>query len=158
MFMNPSKEDFEQLRESFDGNDPIMRGLSVSGRPRSGHQARVANIGENEHWAHSNTDLHRILTTAFPSLASNPLQRKKAGTWLRIIALYYRGHLGRTFTAADVARQLGTSQKHVEDTLRRIRRVAKGLRTDGNPRAAKRGRRAVTKPSDVASNQSDGKL
>jgi len=109
--MNPSKEDFEQLRESFDGNDPIMRGLSVSGRPRSGYQARVANIRENEHWAHSNTAPRRILTTAFPSLASNPPERKKAARWLMIVVLYYRGNLGRIFTAAEVAHQLRTALK-----------------------------------------------
>jgi hypothetical protein len=43
-------------------------------------------------------------------------------------------------TASRVARAMGTNAKQVEDTIRRIRKAAAGLRTTGKPRTNTRGR------------------
>jgi hypothetical protein len=45
---NPTKkfDDFDTLREQFDGDDPIFGALKTGGNGRAGHNERVANTPE----------------------------------------------------------------------------------------------------------------
>ena len=156
---NPTKKfkDFRHLRGKFDGDDPIMRGLKTAGNSRSAHNQRVANTPE---WTKNDASIRAVLLRAFPKMNTNPTQRQRAGRWAFIIQYYFR----LSFTTLHVAMLLphGTDKprpsaeaplplaakleemkrrtKIVEDTVARILRVAKGLRTDKKPRSGKMGR------------------
>ena len=141
---NPTKKfnDFNSLRHSFDGSDPVFRALRTGGNIRAAHNQRVANTPD---WTRNDAAIRAVLLRAFPRMDSNPTQRKRAGRWAFIIHNYFR--LG--FTALHVAMLLlhGTEKprlgaevrsrstgkleetKHqtkiVEDTAARILRVEK---------------------------------
>jgi hypothetical protein len=159
---NPTKEfnDFQFLRQSFDGSDAIMRAFTTRANGRAAHVKRLANVPK---WVMNNAAVIEVLLRAFPKMKTNPTQRRRAGTWAYIIHHYYR--LGET--ALGVAVQLrhdlgqrastrlrgGTKSvnptsaddienltKRVQDTIARILRVEQGLRTDRKSRSGKMGR------------------
>ena len=163
---NPSKKfkDYQRLRQEFDGSDAIMRGLKTVGNSRSAHTQRVENTPE---WLMNDVAVRAVLLRAFPKMNTNPTQRDRAGRWALIIHYYFR--LGYTalhaamFLRHDDAKKSGRAPqewdamktrlswmsekkkiknltKRVEDTVARILRTEKGLRTDRKPRTGKMGR------------------
>lgn len=145
---NPTPEQFEQLRRRFDGSDQFMRGCSIGGNPRSGNRIRAMNPPE---WAVNDKLLQQVLLRAFPKLHSKKTEERRALLWLEVVYNFYR--LG--LPARDIAMELfsvyglrkrpwlrlsANPEKYVENTIRRITKVAAGLRTTGKPRTNKKGR------------------
>jgi hypothetical protein len=133
---NPTPTEFEQLRESFDGEDHFMGGSAVFGKAGSRHAERVANISVTDPWSWNDKQVCSLLQQVFPNFRTSETQRKRAGRWMYIIYRYFR--MG--FTANRIAMVLHEPTKRVEDTLRRIRKAAAGLRTTGKPRTHTKGR------------------
>jgi len=154
---NPSQKDFGGLRRVFDGNDQVMRGVSTHGKARSRHAERVANISITDPWFLNDEQVRLLLLKVFPrafpkpGMKINRRQRKRARLWMLIIQLYFRegrtaGRIAMRLYAKRVrkkfellkhpkrARTLAQEEKRVEDTIRRIRKAAAGLRTTGKPR------------------------
>jgi hypothetical protein len=160
---NPKKQynDFENLREYLDGDDPLIWGVKVLGAGQAGHNKRVANTPE---WATNNTQVRAVLLRAFPRWNTNQTQYERALRWAFIIKHYFQlgeeaskvalelryeeaKKSGETWDAAnaDSGRKAAEQEiekliKRVTDTVGRISRVAQGLRTNGKPRAGKMGR------------------
>jgi len=145
---NPTPEQFEQLRRRFDGSDQFMRGCSVSGNPRSGNRMRAMNPPA---WAVNDRLLRQVLLRAFPELNSNKTQYCRALLWLEVIYNLYRLGLPANDIAMELfsdpglrkrpwLRRSANPEKYVENTIRRINKVAAGLRTTGKPRTNTRGR------------------
>src|SRR5258708_6371390 len=136
---NPTPTEFKQLRESFDGSDQFMRGSAVFGGARSRHTARVASISITDPWSLDDEQVRLLLLKVFPRAFRKPgmkisrTQRKRARQWMAIIQWYFRQGL----TANRVALRLRQEEKRVEDTVRRMRRAAAGLRTTGKLRTTR---------------------
>ena len=154
---NPSQKDFGGLRQIFDGNDRVMRGVSTHGKVGSRHAERVANISITDPWSLDVEQVRLLLLKVFPKAFPKPgmkrdrRQRKRARLWTLIIQHYFRegrtaGRIAMRLYAKRVrkkfellkhpkrARTLAQEEKRVEDTIRRIRKAAAGLRTTGKPR------------------------
>ena len=84
----------------------------------------------------NNTKIQKILLRVFPKLRTDEKQRKGAKRWSLIIYYFYTA----SYPAGKVAELMGISEKTVYDTVLRIKRVVKGLRSTGKPRTGKRGR------------------
>jgi hypothetical protein len=161
---NPTKKfnDFDKLRQRFDGSDPLLRGLKTGSTSRSGHDQRVANTPE---WLMNDAAVRVVLLRAFPKMDTNPTQRKRAERWALIIHYYFRLACTASHAALwlrhDDAKKSGIQDwetvnapvnraaeekdienltKRVEDTVARILRTERGLRTDCKPRIGKMGR------------------
>jgi hypothetical protein len=142
---NPTKDDMGQLRGLFDGSEPFMtgRGISVHGKAGSGHDERMRRVPA---WTRNDKMVNVVLTRAFPYMSTNEAQTKRAGRWAFIIYTYFRVGWTAGRIAADLsAHKIGesapkVSEKQVEDTIRRIKRVAAGLRTTGKSRTGRIGR------------------
>lgn len=127
---NTSKE----LRDLglFSGSDLFMRG---------GHQIINRNLANARAkrkaapWATNDDEVQKILLRAFPKLARDEKQRKRAGRWLRIIHLFYRSGM----SSGEVAAELKETPYRIRDTLRGIRHVAAGGRYDRSCAGRKRG-------------------
>jgi hypothetical protein len=158
---NPKKKfkDHEKLRQNFDRNDPIFGALKTGGDGRTGHNQRVANVPE---WVMNDAAVRAVLLRAFPRWNTNQTQYERALRWVYIIQHYFR--MGETASlialelrhmdkSKEVALELQGGKapkqekgeiekliKRVTDTVDRISRVAKGLRTNGKPRIGKLGR------------------
>jgi hypothetical protein len=160
---NPKKKfnDFANLRQHFDRNDPIFGALKTAGNGQAGHNQRVANTPE---WATDNAQVRAVLLRAFPKIGTNLTHRKRAARWAFIIKHYFQlgkeaskvalelryeeaKKSGEDWDAANaeqsrkaVEQEIENLIKRVTDTIGRISRVAKGLRTNGKPRIGKLGR------------------
>lgn len=140
--MNPQRLDFKQLRQVFDGNDQFMQGVSVRGSPRSGNAARAATAQVKDSWAFDDERVRLLLMRVFPKKWEK--QHKRAALWMKIINEYFRMGL----TANRIAFELKRKPKYIENVVRRIRRAAAGVRTDGKPRTGKpRGRPKKLSPA-----------
>jgi hypothetical protein len=142
---NPNTDDYLGLRRKLDGSDPLMRGVSTFGASRGKHADRVANIGNGKDaWTFSDLGVRQVLARAFPNMETNRLtdtQRKRMLRWLAVIYRFFR----RGQTAGRVAMVLHITPKQIEDTARRMRRVAIGFRTTGVVRSGKMGRKGANK-------------
>ena len=119
-----------KIRDAFDAG---AFSYDIRGGPRASHRTR---LGRTPEWTKHDAEIQNLLLRVFPKLQTDPNQRTQAGTWARIIQLYYR--VGST--TAVIAEEMGISKQCVQSRLYRIRRSAEGQRTDGKPRAARRGR------------------
>jgi hypothetical protein len=149
---NPTPEQFSRLRKSFDGNDQFMHGCSIGGNPHSGNRQRAMNPPE---WSVNNKLVREVLLRAFPKMETNRTQERRALLWLEIIYDFYRRGLPSTKIAMELFSDEGRKkrpwlrssnpEKYVEDTVRRITRVAAGLRTTGKPRTNNKGRPKIVR-------------
>lgn len=114
-----SKDDFNELRQSFDVQDPFMT---------TGHQIVKMRRGNREtpDWAKNKQEIQKVLLLAFPKMRANATQRIRAGRWVRALYLYYNTNM----TQSQVAEEMGVSPKTVNNVLYRASLVAKGKRTD----------------------------
>jgi hypothetical protein len=123
-------EDLQQLRKKIDSNDPFMsRGHGIK-KPRTDDKKRVPE------WALSDKEIQRIVLTSFPKYATDGRQRKSAARWIRVIHLFFRMGWSR----GHVAEEMKISYFFVDSTIRAVRRVAQGLRANGE------GVRGIVKP------------
>lgn len=122
-------EDLQQLRKRLDSNDPFMtRGHGIR-KPRSDDKKSVPD------WALSDKEVQRVVLTSFPKYATNGRQRKSAARWIRVIHLFFRMGM----TRGQVVEEMKVSYFTVDSTIRAVRRVAQGLRANGE------GKRGITK-------------
>jgi hypothetical protein len=137
---NPTPSELKQLRKRFfDGSDQFMNGSAVFGKAGPHHDKRIANMHLTDPWAFDDEQMRLLFQRAFPNINTKretKTQHKRALQWMNIIYRWFR----RGQTASRVARAMGTNAKQVEDTIRRIRKAAAGLRTTGKPRTNTRGR------------------
>lgn len=135
-----------------------FNGDIVRGSPRSKWTKRVRNIPQ---WVLNSGEINRFLMRMFPELLTNPVQKKRAARWREVIYLYWRAGLPASRVAASLRlcdnELTGTPTpaekrrcvKIVEDTIIRINRAWKGLRTTGRPRTSgKPGRPRKIAPSN----------
>jgi hypothetical protein len=123
-----AKGTHDQLRRNFDGADTFMTGFLV-GRARE-YKRRVPR------WVHNKAKIQKILLSAFPKLKTDPKQRTGAARWADVIHYYFR----LRYTASQTSEELSLKLSTVNETVRSIKRVAKGRRADGKIRGGKRGR------------------
>jgi hypothetical protein len=148
---------FSRLRASVDSNDHFMHGHDERGGARASHAARFKRGSDN--WALNDEQVRLLLLRSFPNMNTEretTEQRRRMLTWVTVIQWYFRE--GKT--AGHIAMRLNERRtriwklkhpkraelrfkkqtKRVEDTIRRIRKAAAGLRTDGKTRSSARGR------------------
>jgi len=119
-----TKEDaYNELRQTFDGQDPFMT---------KGHQIIKVRRGNRKtpDWAKNENELRKLLLHSFPYMATNKKQRVRAGRWARIINLYFRLQM----THGQIASEMMMSYCAVESAIRNIKRAAKGLKASGEGR------------------------
>jgi hypothetical protein len=117
------------LIPGLDRKDQFQKGHLVRGAPKSSWRKRAGNIPA---WALDNESIKQLLLKIFPKMNSNRRQRDSAGRWAAVIHLYFRA----ARPALEVADTLKIPEKKVYDTVLRIKRAAKGLRTTGRNRTA----------------------
>ena len=127
MLMNNQRDTFQELRASFDGQDPFMT---------QGHQIIKMRRSDRltPEWAKSNKRVQEILLRSFPKLRTDPVQRGRAARWAVVIQLYYR----MTMTRSQVAAQMKVTQKTISLLLDRIQRASKDMKTNGKGPLSKR--------------------
>jgi hypothetical protein len=106
--------DFERLREKFDSDEGFVDGHQIEKI-----RTREKNIPS---WATNNSEVQKILLSAFPKLKNNKIQRKRASRWAAVIHLFYRMNM----TKSQVAHELKTKTTIVNRLLQRIRCVGDG--------------------------------
>lgn len=129
------KKDMQRLRHKLDGDDGFMRA----------HQIKKIRTRERDipAWTLNDAEVRKVLLRAFPSMRNSrvsiPLRPSKkksrqasrsiaqrAGRWMRIIHLYYRVQMSNS----QIAKEMNEKLNAVKMTLKSIRRVARGQRTD----------------------------
>lgn len=127
--LNAPQRESMSLIPGLDRKDLFQKGHLVRGSPKSGWTRRTKNIPL---WTRNDEAVKKLLLKIFPKMVSNRRQRERAGRWAAVIHLYFRA----ARPASEVAQELKISEKTVYDTVLRIRRAAKGLRTTGRKRTA----------------------
>lgn len=122
-------KDRKKLRGKIDGSDGFMSGYGIS-------KARTY-LRKTPAWVLSNSETRKIISLAFPKVATDPRQRAMAGKWVQVIHLYYK--LG--YTRRQIAEDMGTTTRWVHDKLCVISRVSRGLTRRGKLRLGVKGPR-----------------
>lgn len=121
--MENYRETNRQLLLKLDSKDGFIKGHSVKGPRRTSRRVPA--------WAKSEERIRAILRKSFPKWEENPVQRKRAGIWARLIQLFFVTGM----TRGQVAEEMNLDYGKVKDTIRSIKRVVKGYRAgDGLPR------------------------
>jgi hypothetical protein len=124
MSPRPTSDTFEQLRSSFDGQDPFMtRGHQIL-RPR------VLRQSDRNPELTDNREVREILARTFPNLRKGRAAEKRAARWMGVIQMYFR----MCMTSGQVADEMRIKRKTVENTVASIRRVVKKHRAKIGPR------------------------
>lgn len=76
--------DHQKLRGEIDGDDPFMDRPSIVSPANKDASKKIPD------WVFSDELTRKVILQAFPKMADNPIQRKKAARWAAIISLYYR--------------------------------------------------------------------
>ena len=116
------------LRSAFDGNSTFMTGHQIK-RIRSLHDGRKVPA-----WSTDDEAVRKLLLRSFPKLATNKLQRDRAGRWMRVIQLYFRGKK----SSSEVAEEIGTSRNAVKMLVSHIKLAQKGQKTNGTGKRTKK--------------------
>lgn len=126
------QSDFKQLRKKFDGSESFMnRGHQII--KSAGATRHAERVSKTPDWVHDDQRVRELLLRSFPKLATDPLQRKRAGRWMQVIQLYFR--MGWTW--AKIAEEMGESPRKIESTIQKIYNVAAGRRSDGKQRSVR---------------------
>lgn len=119
----------QQLRQSFDGNDSFMTGFQV-GQLKT-YKRKMPT------WVNNDSEIRKILLTAFPKLKTDQKQRTAAARWANVIHYYFR----LRYTHVQTAEELAIKPKAVRNIVERIRCVSDGRRASSSKlRGGKRGR------------------
>ena len=117
-------------------------------------------------WAYDDQLVGEMLKRTFPRMHDKKsLDYSRALDWLGVILRYFKGLdpatggrlkgpfgevSGVLLTSSQIGAQMGMTARQVQDTVYRMRRAAKGLRTDGRPATGrKRGRPRVERAAKV---------
>lgn len=123
--------DFKALRQSFDSNDPFMRGHGLT-KARSGSHRR----GVPE-WANDPRQVRVLIRASFPNAYRTPAEEKVgyrvspyqrccARRWAMVTHLYFVGK----WSAKETAGEMGLMEDQVRAIVRSIRRAVSGRRAD----------------------------
>jgi len=116
------------------------------------HTQRVTE--RTPEWSGDDGEVRLLLAKIFPNKDTNPLQRKRAGEWMRMIQYYFRMHL----THSQITMKTNWSEDKVKSLIRNIKRAKNGERTDTHkPKHGKRGRPKKNTATLGAPYGSDGK-
>jgi hypothetical protein len=108
----------QQLRQSFDGNESFMSGFQIG-------QLRKYKR-KTPPWVNRDSEIRKILLSAFPKLKTDPKQRTSAARWANVIHCYFR----LSYTYVQTAEELNLKPKMVRNIVERVKRVAVGRRAD----------------------------
>ncbi|HTQ97233.1 MAG TPA: hypothetical protein VMH89_10530 [Candidatus Acidoferrum sp.] len=123
-----SKEDLEDDRG-------FLYGFQIK-RFRTGYRKN------SPRWARAKIDIGKLLLRAFPKLATNASQRRRAGRWAQIINMWYL--MG--WSESEIAEELGMSVENVRFKLVCIDRVSKGFRANGSGPLSEKRTKHLPKP------------
>lgn len=119
----------DQIRKFVDGADGFMSGFQIG-------QAKVYKR-KMPRWVNSDSEIRKILLSAFPKLKTDAKQRTAAARWANVIHYYFR----LRYTYIQTAEELAIKPETTRNILRRIKRVAEGRRADNTgPKGGHRGR------------------
>lgn len=121
-------DDFEKLRQQFDGSEGFMEGHQIQKTRESSSGGFGRDDKDIPAWVFDDSKVRLLLLTVFPKLGSDQRQRARAARWLRVIYLYYRMKLPRN----TVAKELGITYTALESLSRSINRAFKGERANGS--------------------------
>ena len=109
------------LRKVFDSSSGFMTGHQIKST-RS--ESRKRNVPV---WSLDDEFIRKMLLKSFPLLATNELQRKRAGRWLLIIQLYFK----KKMSSREIGEEIGEKTGTVLSLTRSISRASRGLRANG---------------------------
>ena len=112
------KKEFSKTIADFDARD--LKGFQIT-------ESGVGVEKEIPAWVWEKTETQKVLLTAFPKLATDKNQRKRAGRWAQVINLYYL----QGMTAEEVARELNETRIVIKRLIISISRISKGLTVNG---------------------------
>ena len=121
---------------------------------------------EKDPWAYDDQVVGEMLKRTFPRMHDKKsLDYSRALDWLGIILRYFKGVDSATggrlkgpfgevsgvlLTSSQIGAQMGMTARQVQDMVYRMRRAARGLRTDGRPATGrKRGRPRVERVTNI---------
>lgn len=107
-------------KEDLQDSHGYMYGFQIK-RFRTGYKKDIPD------WAKTYAGVQKILLTAFPRLHFCPKQRRGAGRWAQVLYLYYF----KGFSQSQIAGEINTNAKIVNNILLRSSLVSKGFRADG---------------------------
>jgi hypothetical protein len=110
--------ELSRTNENFDTSN--LKGFQIT-------ESGVGAEKEIPAWVWEKTETQKVLLTAFPKLATDKNQRKRAGRWAQVINLYYL----QGMTAEEVARELNETRIVIKRLIISISRISKGLTVNG---------------------------
>lgn len=136
--LEPGPQDIHFQDHAFDGNLGSNRRkrefsktiVDFSERAVRGFQITESGLGVEKEipaWVWEKTETQKVLLTAFPKLATDKNQRKRAGRWAQVINLYYL----QGMTAEEVATELNETRIVIKRLIISISRISKGLTVNG---------------------------
>jgi hypothetical protein len=123
-----------QLHREMDDSVGVMRVHRVRNR-----KFRIPE------WTRNDAEVQNLLLRTFPKLETDKRQREQAAWWAAIITLHWRqgrdsGQIADLIFATESREVRKIFVDRVCDTIKRISRAQKGLRTDGTGRKGRRPR------------------
>jgi hypothetical protein len=134
-------------------------GTAYSESILDGHQVIAIRVNRKRPpaWTQNDEQVRAVLLRSFPKMHTDRVHRKRAGTWMRFIHLYwrYRGDGGsmmsqrfvepnKVYTQRDIAKELKITLAQLKSLRTRIVRAGKGLPTDGRAARLRRPRASST--------------
>lgn len=118
---NDTKYVLRGLLKAIDGNSSFMTGHQIM-RTRTESRKRKTPA-----WAVDDAFIRQLILKSFPCVATNLLQRKRAGRWMLIINMYFKS----LHSYSEVAEEMGEPKGAILSTIRSIGRAVKGKKTNG---------------------------
>lgn len=109
-----ARNSYNELKGSFSGDQNFMTGHQIM-------KVRSPNRKVPK-WVFDDAKIKIVLLKAFPKLASDPTQRRRAGRWAQVIQIYFRAKKSYRETAEEIGETSGS----VHNIINRIRRVSIG--------------------------------
>lgn len=113
-------EDLIQLRKCFDTSESFMKGFQIiqTRRPER----------DIPSWTTNDKFIQQLLLRVFPKLHTDPKQRRAAGSWSRIIYLYFRVQ----YNDGEIAEEMNMTITSVRQQIYRIKKTVENMQTVGN--------------------------
>jgi hypothetical protein len=128
-YTRPKKRGSWELKAFIDGSD----WGKMFGANGSGFQIKSIRTGYEKDIPEqlaSNTEIQKILLTAFPKLQTNTNQRQKAGRWAQVIKLHFQ--MGWSYPT--IAEEMGVDPNVIKMIIRGIKYTLDGKTWNGTPR------------------------
>jgi hypothetical protein len=137
------RNDFVELRNYFDSNEPIMNfGLNVKEPKLCWINRRV----ETPDWIRDSEKVMLFLSARFPRMLMDKRQRRQAAKWFVIMIRYFLA--GEP--CSEIRKELQISTARVKNIVRHIRLASAGARLDGQARTGRRVGRSKEMPKEMS--------